>query len=71
MYATGDRVVKREDGTLEYVGRRDLQLNAGGLRVEAGEIEAAIIVSHYYNLYLLLLLLLFFFFENQIKNLYQ
>jgi hypothetical protein len=43
MYATGDRARFTADGSLEHLGRLDRQLKIGGIRVEAGEIEAAII----------------------------
>jgi amino acid adenylation domain-containing protein len=42
MYRTGDIVVLREDGALEYRGRRDNQVKINGVRVEPGEIEVAI-----------------------------
>jgi non-ribosomal peptide synthetase component F len=47
VYATGDRVRWNADNQLEYIGRRDMQLNAGGLRVEAGEIEAPLMVGRF------------------------
>ncbi len=40
LYKTGDLVRYREDGSLEYLGRKDFQLKIHGCRVEPGEIEA-------------------------------
>ncbi len=42
IYATGDVVRYREDGALEFLGRRDLQVKIRGVRLETGEIEAAL-----------------------------
>jgi amino acid adenylation domain-containing protein len=43
LYATGDRVRYRADGELEFLGRRDHQVKVRGVRVELGEIEAALL----------------------------
>ncbi|WP_175439954.1 non-ribosomal peptide synthetase [Micromonospora nigra] len=40
LYATGDLVRHRADGSLEYLGRNDSQVQIRGYRVELGEIEA-------------------------------
>jgi amino acid adenylation domain-containing protein len=42
-YRTGDQIRWRPDGALEYVGRTDSQLKVRGVRLEAAEVEAAIV----------------------------
>ncbi|MFE6337366.1 amino acid adenylation domain-containing protein [Streptomyces sp. NPDC057798] len=42
MYASGDLARHRPDGALEYLGRTDDQVKLHGLRIEPGEIEAAL-----------------------------
>jgi len=42
LYRTGDRVRRRPDGLLEYLGRADHQVKVHGVRLELGEVEAAL-----------------------------
>lgn len=43
LYRTGDLARFRRDGELEWVGRTDAQLKVRGLRVEPGEVRAALL----------------------------
>ncbi len=42
LYRTGDRARWLRDGTLEYLGRMDAQVKVRGVRVEPGEVQAAL-----------------------------
>ncbi|MFI1016710.1 amino acid adenylation domain-containing protein [Streptomyces sp. NPDC020965] len=42
LYRTGDLVRRRADGEIEYLGRTDRQVKLRGVRMELGEIEAAL-----------------------------
>ena len=41
-YLSGDRVVRRPDGALEFRGRRDGQVKVRGVRVEPAEVESVL-----------------------------
>lgn len=42
LYRTGDRVVGRADGTVDFLGRFDDQVKIAGHRIEPGEIEVTL-----------------------------
>ena len=46
LYRTGDLARVRPCGIIEYLGRRDTQVKVRGVRIETGEVEAAVLEHH-------------------------
>jgi amino acid adenylation domain-containing protein len=42
VYKTGDAALRRSDGVIEYIGRKDQQIKLRGHRIELGEVEVAL-----------------------------
>ncbi|MGH7722019.1 MAG: amino acid adenylation domain-containing protein [Candidatus Dormibacteria bacterium] len=42
LYRSGDMARHRSDGAIEFLGRRDAQVKIRGIRIELGELEAAL-----------------------------
>lgn len=45
FYATGDLVARRPDGAFDFLGRVDDQVSLSGIRVESGEVQAALLTT--------------------------
>ncbi|MEU2774570.1 amino acid adenylation domain-containing protein [Streptomyces sp. NPDC007162] len=45
LYRSGDLVLARPDGSLEYLGRADDQVKIRGFRIEPAEVEAALLAA--------------------------
>jgi len=43
LYRTGDRVRRLQDGLMQYIGRVDSQVKLHGVRIELGDVEAALL----------------------------
>jgi amino acid adenylation domain-containing protein len=41
-FKTGDLALRRPDGLIEYIGRKDQQIKLSGQRIELGEVESAL-----------------------------
>src|SRR5262249_6779081 len=46
IYRTGDVALRRPDGLIEFIGRRDQQIKLSGHRIELGDVESALKACH-------------------------
>ncbi|OGM45784.1 hypothetical protein ABOM_005473 [Aspergillus bombycis] len=49
LYRTGDLVRRRQDGQIDYIGRRDHQVKIRGFRVELGAIQSSLLRTGHFS----------------------